>query len=281
MLGTRFLKVRRLSGMDESIKESSSAVRINKALAQAGLCSRRRADEWILAGEVRLNGELVRDPGSRARPGDVLRVGDREFTLGSPAESRCFYLLLNKPVRVVSTLSDPQGRETLRDLLPQAYADKRLFPVGRLDFFSEGFLLMTNDGELTRRLTHPGFHVPKYYELLARGPVREEHLERMRAGMILAEGEHLAPVEVERAEAGADYGREWREGGVFLRLTLQQGLNRQIRRMCRDLGLTVLRLRRTGQGPLRLGRLRPGECRELSPEEVLALKKAAGMELEP
>ncbi|MDR2050760.1 MAG: rRNA pseudouridine synthase [Deltaproteobacteria bacterium] len=257
--------------------ENSPPVRINKILARAGLCSRRRADERILAGEVSLNGEVVRDPGSRARRGDVLRVGDREFAFGPLTDSPHLYLLLNKPVRVVSTLRDPQGRETLRDLLPRLYADKRLFPVGRLDFFSEGFLLMTNDGELTRRLTHPGFHVPKYYELLARGPVSEEQLERMRGGMTLAEGERLAPLEVERAEADADCGRGWGERGVFLRLTLKQGVNRQIRRMCRDLGLTVLRLRRVGQGPLRLGGLRPGECRELSPEEALELKKAAGM----
>jgi 23S rRNA pseudouridine2605 synthase len=244
-------------------------LRINKAMAGAGFCSRREADLWISAGEVRVNGQVENRPGRRLLPGDVLEARGRVFTAGEGDPAGHTYLALHKPAEVVSTLRDPQGRRTVRDLLPAAYAGKRLFPVGRLDFFSEGLLLMTDDGELTRRLTHPRFHVPKIYELLARGEVEEGQLALMRAGMTLAEGEVLAPVLVERN------GKT--ERGELLRLTLRQGLNRQIRRMCRDLGLTVLRLRRVGQGSLRLGALASGACRELTPEETLALKREAGL----
>ncbi|MCL1889984.1 MAG: rRNA pseudouridine synthase [Desulfovibrionaceae bacterium] len=251
---------------------SDSGIRINKALTGAGWCSRRKADEWIAAGLVLVNGQKT-VPGQRLRPGDLLRAGDRELRVGEdglPAvPGGPLYLMLHKPAGVVSTLADPQGRETVLQLLPGEYAGRRVFPVGRLDFFSEGLLLLTDDGELTRRLTHPSFHLPKYYELLVREGAGDEELARMRSGMTLAEGETLAPVEVERL------GRKAR--GELLRLTLRQGVNRQIRRMCRDLGLTVLRLRRVGQGPLSLGSLSAGGCRPLKEAEVLALKQAVGL----
>ncbi len=241
-------------------------MRINKAMALAGLCSRRQADEWILAGMVRVNGSTVREPGTRVSEGDLISAGGKEARVVMEAPGGYTYLMLNKPVQVVCTLSDPQGRATVRELLPPQYAGKRLYPVGRLDFFSEGLLLVTDDGELTKRLTHPSFHLPKHYELLVREAVMDEQLDIMRRGMTLAEGEKLAPVQAERM------GKH--ERGTLLQLTLGQGVNRQIRRMCRDLGLTVLRLRRIKQGSVNLGDLASGRCRALTDNEVAELKKS-------
>jgi 23S rRNA pseudouridine2605 synthase len=252
----------------EAERGTETEVRLNKALADAGLCSRRRADEWITAGFVQVNGRTVNKPGLRLRPSDTLVVRGKEIRLGSPV---FIYLMLNKPVRVVSTLHDPQKRETICDFLPPEYAGKRVFPAGRLDFFSEGLLLLTNDGELARRLTHPSFHLPKYYELWIRGEAGTDALESMRSGMTLAEGEKLAPAAVRRL------GRHTR--GERLHLTLRQGVNRQIRRMCRDLNITVLRLLRIGQGPIVLGDLPPGRCRVLTGAELSDLRAAVGLDL--
>lgn len=251
------------------MSDEKHGIRINKALAQAGFCSRRRADELVASGQVRLNGQVVTELGTRVLEGDELVVGGKSFSVRAPLAHDFIYLMLHKPVQVMTTVSDPEGRRTVLDLLPREYADKRLFPVGRLDFFSEGLLLMTNDGELTRRLTHPSFHLPKHYEVLLREDPPEEALEAMRAGMTLSEGEKLAPVEVKRL------GRDAR--GFLLGMTLNQGVNRQIRRMCRDFGLTILRLCRVAQGDLQLGDLPEGGCRRLGPDEVARLKKAVGL----
>ena len=184
-------------------------------------------------------------------------------------EGRNFaYVLLYKPVRVVTTADDPEGRETVLDLLPENLRALRLFPVGRLDYFSEGLLLITNDGDLAHRLTHPRHHLPKVYEVLLRELPSSEQLRRMRTGMRLAEGERLAPMEAELVSRRP----------VVLRLVLHQGVNRQIRRACRDLDLTILRLTRVALGPITLGDLPPGEARPLSSAEVRALRSAAGLE---
>ena len=258
-------------------------VRINKALADAGVCSRRRADELIAAGRVSVNGEPVASPGLPVRPG-----ADRLEVDGKPvrpiAQSPC-YLLLNKPVRVVSTAYDPEGRTTVLDFVPAKWKARRLYPAGRLDFFSEGLVLLTDDGELTNRVVHPRHHMPRVYRVLIRGGVSDRALDVMRKGMTLAEGEKLAPVEIRVLPgqvhdlSGISRNAESPTGqrGTLLEMTLHQGLNRQIRRMCRDLHLTILRLVRVAQGPLRLGVMKPGEARELTPAEVAALKKAVGM----
>lgn len=259
-----------------------NTVRINKALADAGVCSRRRADELVAAGRVRVNGETVTSPGLQVRPGkDELEVDGKAIR---PAAQAPCYLLLYKPVRVVSTAYDPEGRTTVLDLVPPIWKARRLYPAGRLDFFSEGLVLLTDDGDLTNRVVHPRHHMPRIYRVLIRGEVPERALEAMRKGMTLAEGETLAPVGVRVLPgqlhdlSGASAAqRPTGQRGTLLEMTLHQGLNRQIRRMCRDLGLTILRLVRVAQGPLRLGVMRPGEVRELSPAEVAALKKAAGM----
>jgi len=180
------------------------------------------------------------------------------------------YLLFHKPVQTVTTAADPQGRPTVFDLLPPGIPRQGLFTVGRLDYYSEGLLLFTDDGELTHRLTHPSTHVPKIYHVLVRGQVCQDILATMGRGMRLAEGDILAPVAAEVLH------RESPER-TLLSLRLIQGVNRQIRRMCRDLGLTVLRLVRVAQGPIELGGLARGKCRALTPDEVTALRAAAGL----
>ena len=244
-----------------------TGVRLNKALASSGVCSRRRADELISSGAVRVNGMAVDVMGLRVDPAkDTVTVNGKPVALQKEdASTRHHYFLLHKPIHVVSTAKDPQGRPTVLDLLPEELRHNlRLYPVGRLDYFSEGLLLLTDDGELTNRLTHPRYHLPKVYEVKLRQLPPEAVLNAMRRGMTLREGEHLAPVEVKVHSAQT------------LLLTLHQGINRQIRRMCRDLGLTILTLRRVQFGPLELGDLPKGKCRPLRPGEVAALKKAAG-----
>ena len=188
---------------------------------------------------------------------------------GRPLHHEAFvYLMLNKPRGYVTTLSDEKGREDITELLKDC--DTRVYPVGRLDMDSEGLLLLTNDGELAQRLTHPRHHQPKVYEVLVRGPVPETALAAMRQGMRLAEGQDLLPVDVERKTANSG-------NNTLLRMVLCQGVNRQIRRMCRDLGLTILRLRRVAQGPLDLGELTPGQARQLTAREVAVLRSSAGL----
>lgn len=245
--------------------ESSEGVRLNKAIAATGHCSRRNADELILAGRVRVDGQPESNPARRVQPFESISVDGRILS----APQAFTYLMLNKPVQVVCTVSDPEGRPTVLDCLPQSYKGLRLYPVGRLDYFSEGMLLLTNDGQLAQRLTHPRHHQPKTYEVLVRGTVPEAALKTMRRGMRLAEGEDLLPVDVTAQPAA---------GNTMLQMVLRQGFNRQIRRMCRDLGLTVLRLCRVAQGALNLGNLASGKVRPLTDAEIAKLRESAGLQ---
>lgn len=247
------------------LDNATNGVRLNKAIAAAGLCSRRKADELILAGQVQVNGTLEENPARHVLPGDRIAVNGREL---AGAQEYC-YLLLHKPVQTVCTVNDPEGRPTVMAYLPPEARHLRLYPVGRLDYFSEGLLLLTNDGELAQRLTHPRHHQPKTYEVLIRGSVPETALAVMRRGMRLDEGQALLPVDVEAKTA--------ENGNTLLRMVLRQGVNRQIRRMCRDLGLTILRLRRVAQGPLALGNLKPGAARALTTGEVADLRQSVGL----
>ncbi|MDP3428911.1 MAG: pseudouridine synthase, partial [Desulfomicrobium sp.] len=221
----------------------NTPVRLNKYLADAGLASRRGADALIQSGRVSVNGLSQREPGTRVIPGQ-----DTVLLDGNPVAARqdapASYVMLHKPVHTVTTVNDPQGRRTVVEMLPEDLRTQRLFPVGRLDYMSEGLLLLTNDGDVTLRLTHPSYEHAKKYEVVVREAVTENSLRTMRQGMRLREGERLAPVEVETSVEG--------NGATLLRMTLRQGVNRQIRRMCRDLNLTILRLRRVELGPLRL-----------------------------
>ena len=252
-------------------------MRINTFLAEAGVCSRRGADTLVLAGAVSVNGTVVTTPGVQIdERADRVAVRGRPVRLASVPPC-C--LMLNKPVRVVSTAKDPEGRPTVLDFIPPELATaggqpRRLYPVGRLDYFSEGLILITDDGELTQRLVHPRHHVSKTYQVTVRGPLTPACLRRMREGMTLAEGERLAPVQARILKAGF-------AGATTLEMILQQGVNRQIRRMCRDLGLTVLRLVRVAQGPLRLGDLAPGAVRALTEDEMRAIRHAVGLPAAP
>lgn len=251
------------------VKEHNK-LRINKFLAEAGVCSRRRADELVAAGLVNVNGQVA-GMGAQVETGDAVEVQGKPVAL---AEAAPCHILLHKPVEVVSTASDPEGRRTVLDILPERFRvangrARRLYPAGRLDFFSEGLLLITDDGPLTHALTHPASHIPRVYEVAVREPITDAMLRVMRSGMTLAEGEKLAPVGL-RVRVERDR--------TVMELTLHQGVNRQIRRMCRDLGLTVLRLTRVTMGPLTLGALPVGKARLLTSDELSALRRAVGLE---
>jgi 23S rRNA pseudouridine2605 synthase len=254
---------------DTMTQSTGKTIRLNKVLAQAGVCSRRRADELIAAGKVSVDGTVVTELGTRIDPErSRLAVDGTPVQLRRPDDAP-LYLALNKPVHVLTTAADPQGRRTVLDLLSDAVRDRRPFPVGRLDYLSEGLLLLTTDGELAHRMAHPRHHVEKVYRVEVRGEVTLQMIRTMETGMVLADGTRLAPVKVHKEGSSREK--------TTLQLTLVQGVNRQIRRMADDLGLTILKLMRIAQGPIRLGTLPPGKSRELTPEEVRQLKAAAGI----
>jgi 23S rRNA pseudouridine2605 synthase len=246
----------------------SDTIRLNKFIAQCGVASRRGADDLVFAGRVTVNGETADSPGLQVDPAtDKVVVNGKP--IGLKNDTGELTLMLHKPVETVTTASDPQGRKTVLDLLPPEIRKKRPFPVGRLDFFSEGLLLLTTDGDLCYRLTHPKYHLPKVYVVTIRGSVPQKAVQAMRNGMTLKEGEKLAPAKVRLKKPIA--------GTQQIEITLIQGVNRQIRRMCDEFGLTILRLRRVQQGPLALGELKPGTWRELTHAETTALKKEVGL----
>ena len=256
------------STIPQEIKKNAS-LRLNKALATAGICSRRAADDLIAAGKVMVN-NLPANPGQQVTPGIDQITLNGEPVLFERKNEAYTYILLHKPIQVVCTAKDPEGRQTVLDILPAQWRNARIYPVGRLDYFSEGLLLLTDDGDLTFRLTHPGWHMPRVYEVKVRGLVTENKLSNMRRGMTLQEGETLAPIEV--------IIKSQQDNEVTLLLTLHQGVNRQIRRMCRDLDLTILYLRRIKMGPLKLDGLDKGLARMLTENEVAELREAVGLE---
>jgi pseudouridine synthase len=248
-----------------------AAERLQKLLASAGVASRRASEELIRAGRVSVNGHVVRELGVRADPArDDVRLDGRPVR---PPEERT-YLLLNKPRGFTSTVSDPHAHFTVMALLPEG--TPRVYPVGRLDKDSEGLLLLTDDGELTARLLHPRYHVPKEYAVLVRGDLSERALERLRRGVLL-DGGTTAPAEVEPGEPPPGVGEPGGFAMLWLRIVLYEGRKRQIREMCERVGLEVVRLWRVRMGPLKLGGLRPGRVRHLTRHEIAALRKACGL----
>ncbi len=241
-------------------------VRLQKVLAQAGLGSRRTAEEIIRQGRVAVNGSIVRELGTRVRPEtDDIRVDDAPIGL----ESRKAVLLFNKPGNCVTTLRDPQGRKTVMDYLPPLGI--RLFPVGRLDYDAEGLLLLTNDGLLAHRLQHPRHGVSKIYEVKVRGIPGEEALIRLRSGVPLARGV-TAPAQVSVLRHSSKTS--------WLKMVLHQGWYRQIKQMGEAVGHPVLKIRRVGYGPLRLGDLKPATFRYLTSKETRRLYGMLGMDEE-
>ena len=239
-------------------------IRLQKILAQAGVASRRAAEKLIAEGRVTVNGETVREMGTKADPAsDDIRVDGRRV---KPAE-RLRYILLNKPAGFITTRSDPQRRRTVLDLL--AGVREYVYPVGRLDYDTEGLLLLTNDGDLAAALTHPRHGVERTYEARVAGMPDHEALERLRKGIPL-DGKRTLPADVVLLNKS---GRE----GVLL-ITIREGRNRQVRRMCEAVGHPVDKLKRVKIGPLSDRMLRRGAWRDLTAEEIKKLKKLSHRE---
>jgi pseudouridine synthase len=241
------------------------AERLQKILSAAGIASRRAAEDLILQGRVMVNGATVTELGTKADPErDDIRVDGRR--LRGPERHR--YILLDKPRGYVTTRNDPQRRATVIDLLKGVR--ERVYPVGRLDFDSEGLLILTNDGDLAARLTHPRHHVEREYEVRVRGVPDDRELSRLERGVVI-DGRKTAPA---RATVLRTFRSTAGEQAVIA-LTLHEGRNRQVRKMCEAIGHPVVRLRRVRIGPIADDRLKPGEFRDLTAKEVEALKKLA------
>jgi len=236
--------------------------RLQKVLARAGVASRRAAEELIAAGRVRVNGDLVTEMGRRVLPTDRVEVGGRPVAGPAPPA----YLALNKPTGYVTTAHDPEDRPTVFDLVR---SPARVYPVGRLDWDSEGLLLLTNDGELTHRLTHPRYGVEKEYHALVDGHPNQVTIDRLAAGVPLSDGP-TAPALARRLRPTS--------AGDWVAITIHEGRNRQVRRMLEAVGHPVRRLVRVRVGPIELGALGRGETRELGRDEVVALRRIVGMD---
>ncbi|HEV7842536.1 MAG TPA: pseudouridine synthase [Pyrinomonadaceae bacterium] len=237
--------------------------RLQKLIAEAGIASRRHAEELIAAGEVTVNGEVVKTLGTKADPErDHIKVRGRLINPRLKQREQV-YVLLYKPRGFLSSAADPEGRPLVTDLVPSSLG--RLHPVGRLDFNTEGLLLLTNDGELTNIITAARNRVRKVYEVKVKGIVPEAALERLRRGITLEDGLRTAPAEIKRVEESAT--NSWFE------VVLHQGRNQQIRRMFDAIGHSVVKLRRTKIGFLADPVLRAGQWRFLAPAEVARFKK--------
>lgn len=243
------------------------AERLQKILSGAGIASRRAAEAYITAGRVSVNGTTVTELGTKADPRtDDIRVDGRRI---KPATRR-LYILMYKPRGYITSRSDPQKRPTVIDLLAKGGIRDYVYPVGRLDYESEGLLLLTSDGDLAARLTHPSHEVEREYHARVRGVPDRHAIERLAAG-IMVEGRKTAPagvtlLKIMEAADGPD---------SVLSIVLHEGRNRQVRRMCEAVGHPVVRLRRVRIGPITDERIRPGEFRELDAKEISALRRAA------
>jgi len=231
--------------------------RLQKIIAAAGITSRRAAEELILAGRVAVNGTIVTELGAKADPAtDQITLDGAPV---KPAET-LYYVLLHKPAGYVTSLKDPQGRQLVTELVKEV--DARLYPVGRLDYNSEGLLLLTNDGAWANRLMHPRHQVDKEYHVRVRGKVDQQQIKRLNDGIELEDG----PVSGATVRLlKTDQNNDW------LSVTIREGRNRQVRRMCAAVGLSVVRLRRIRYGNLTLGGLKPGEYRLLTKQEAAEL----------
>jgi 23S rRNA pseudouridine2605 synthase len=237
--------------------------RLQKILSQAGIASRRASEQLMLEGRVTVNGQTVRELGTKADPArDDIRVDGRRVKV----DERRRYLLLNKPRGYVTTRSDPQRRPTVLDLLRGVR--EYVYPVGRLDFESEGLLLLTNDGDLAAQLTHPSHGVARVYEARVAGVPDARDLTRLSRGLVI-DGRRTQPAEVTLVPPRRD------AAGATLLLTVREGRNRQVRRMCEAIGHPVDHLRRIAFGPIKDARLKPGMWRDLTDDEVRRLQTAA------
>nr|MDD6335918.1 pseudouridine synthase [bacterium] len=236
-------------------------MRLNRYLALCGVASRRQAESFITAGRVTVNGQV-------ATLGCQVDEKDMVCLDGAPLapEAHAYYLFY-KPVNMMTTLSDPQGRSSVGDVV--ATLPQHVVPVGRLDYDSEGLLLLTNDGDMTNAITHPSHGLEKTYRAFVRGTPDPAAINHLRTGVVLDDGKKTWPARV--AVRG-----KW-AGGAILEIILHEGRNRQVRRMCEAVGHPVYSLKRTQVGPLGLGTMKPGQIRPLTPGELLALRRACGL----
>jgi pseudouridine synthase len=235
--------------------------RLQKIIARAGITSRRKAEELILQGRVKVNGQVVTELGSKADPErDHVKVDGKLIHFRQPQA----YLILNKPRGYVTTLADPEGRPTVLDLLKGVR--QRVFPIGRLDYDTEGLLLLTNDGDLAHVLMHPSYEVPKTYLAKVKGVLSDEEIKKLEKGVPLPGGK-IAPCSIKKI-------RKTQENS-WLEVTLHEGKKRQVRRMLERVGHPVLKLKRIRYAFLNLAGLLPGQYRHLSPQEVKRLKSLA------
>ncbi|GGF87575.1 pseudouridine synthase [Paenibacillus abyssi] len=237
--------------------------RLQKILAQAGVASRRKCEELIQSGQVQVNGETVTTLGVKADPlQDVITVNGRPIR-----SEKKLYLMMNKPKGVITSAKDPEGRKIVSDFLPDI--KERVYPVGRLDYDTEGLLLLTNDGEFANKLTHPKHHVPKTYLATVKGVPHGTALEKLAKGIKLEDG-MTAPAEVEYYDVDPDSKQS------TITITIHEGRNRQVRRMFDAISHPVIRLKRVRFGELGLQNLQRGKYRHLTPQEVKELLDLAG-----
>ena len=237
-------------------------IRIQKMIADSGYCSRRKAEELISRGKVKLNGHPVK-LGDKCGFKDIITIdGERIYM---PRKKNLLYIMMNKPRGYVTTVSDELDRRCVMDLLDGV--EERVYPIGRLDRNSEGLLLFTNDGDFANSIMHPSRHVSKTYRVTVRPDITDDQLVQLSEGIDI-DGRKTMPASV--------VVKEKEQGRVVLLITIKEGRNRQIRRMCEAVGLEVARLRRISIGPVKLGMLKPGTWRELTAEELRALRTAIG-----
>lgn len=235
-------------------------MRINKYLAECGLASRRASEQIITAGRVKLNGKIVTDLATDVSEDDFVTVDGKR---AQPIHKH-IYLMLNKPKGYITSTNDEKGRKTVMDLLDKKFANKRVFPIGRLDYDTEGLLLLTTDGDLCNRISHPRNDISKTYVAKIENEVSEEELNKLRGGVIL-DGVKTKRCRITVLEFDGKLTR--------LEVVISEGRNRQVRRMFESINREVVFLKRVGVGELKLGGLGRGECRELKPSEIDYLKK--------
>jgi len=243
---------------------NNDGIRLNRYLAQCGIGSRRTCDRLIEGGLVAIDGTPVTSMGVRVFP-----FSQKVTVSGKPVEmERTVVLMVHKPRNVLCTVHDPEGRRTILDLIPEPWREERLYPVGRLDQNSEGLILVSNDGDLAHRLTHPRHHVDKEYIVWMRDPLNEDQIRDILRG-VLVDHERLAALQVEALPG---------KGRFFAcRMVLGEGRNRHIRRMCEAVDASVGRIKRIRIGSLELHDLPVGECRELSGRELTELRRQVGL----
>lgn len=236
-------------------------IRIQKIIADSGLCSRRKAEELIDSGKVKVNGHPCK-LGDKALPNkDIITVNGERLRIVK--KRKMYYIMLHKPCGYVTTMNDEMGRKCVTELLDGI--PERVYPIGRLDKNSEGLLLFTNDGNFANDIMHPSRHITKTYRVTVRPDINDDQLVKLASGV---------EIDGRMTNECSVIVLDKQPGRVVLQMTISEGRNRQIRKMCEAVGLEVARLKRTAVGPVKLGMLKPGEYRELKPDELRAIRNA-------